>query len=126
MDKKRNRNNSVLLRFSDTEIVFLKNKMDEAGIKNREAYLRKMALDGYIIRQDYGVLKGVTNELRRIGTNLNQMAKIANTYHDINRSELETIEIDIKKIWQLLISQIEKPDRDRALHYKQSEEALRR
>jgi hypothetical protein len=80
--------------------------MKEAGIKNRSAYLRKMALDGYIIRQDYRVLKGVTNELSRIGNNLNQMAKIANTYHDINRSELETIEGDFKKIWQLLTSQV--------------------
>jgi hypothetical protein len=124
MDKKRNRNNSVLLRFSDKEILFLKNKMDEAGIKNREAYLRKMALDGYIIRQDYGVLKGVTNELSRIGTNLNQMAKIANTYGDINLSELKVIEGDIKKIWQLLISQTEKSDRDGALHYKRPKGAI--
>lgn len=84
---------------------FLQQKMNEAGIKNREAYLRKMALDGYIIRQDYGVLKGVTNELSRIGNNLNQMAKIANTYHEINLSELKTIEGDIQKIWQLLILQ---------------------
>lgn len=106
MDRKRNRNNSVLLRFSDKEIEFLKKKMDEAGIKNREAYLRKMALDGYIIRQDYGVLKGVTNELSRIGNNLNQMTKIANTYHDINLQELEAIQGYIQKIWELLISQI--------------------
>lgn len=106
MDKNRKRNHSVLLRFSEEEMEFLQQKMNEAGIKNREAYLRKMALDGYIIRQDYGVLKGVTNELSRIGNNLNQMAKIANTYHDINRSELETIEGDIKKIWQLLTSQV--------------------
>ena len=105
MDKKRKRSHSVLLRLSEEEMGFLQQKMNEAGIKNREAYLRKMALDGYIIRQDYGVLKGVTNELSRIGNNLNQMAKIANTYHEINLSELKTIEGDIQKIWQLLILQ---------------------
>ena len=93
MDKKRKRNHSVLLRFSGEEVEFLQKKMNEAGLKNREAYLRKMALEG------------VANELSRIGNNLNQIAKIANTYHEINPSELNTIEGDINKIWQLLISQ---------------------
>jgi len=65
-----------------------------------------MALDGYIIRQDYGVLKGVVYELNHIGNNLNQMTKIANTYHDINLSEFKVIEGDIKKIWRLLSSKV--------------------
>jgi hypothetical protein len=88
------------------EEQLISEKMQEAGIKNKSAYLRKMALDGYIIKQDYEVLKGVTCELNRIGNNLNQMTKIANTYHDINQSELKTIEGDIEKIWKILISQI--------------------
>ena len=105
MKKKRLRTIPQLFYLSVDEKQFLEKKMAEAGIQNKSAYLRKMALDGYIIRQDYGVLKGVTNELSRIGNNLNQMTKIANTYHDINLSELKAIEGDIQKIWQLLISQ---------------------
>lgn len=106
MKKKRLRQLKQEFYISESEASLLDRKMAEAGIRNKSAYLRKMALDGYIIRQDYRALKGVTNELSRIGNNLNQMAKIANTYHDINRSELETIEGDIKKIWQLLTSQV--------------------
>ena len=106
MKRKRTRTIPQLFYLSEDEKEFLDKKMKEAGIRNKSAYLRKMALDGYIIRQDYGVLKGVTNELSRIGNNLNQMAKIANTYHDINLSELKTIEGDIQKIWQLLTSQV--------------------
>ena len=106
MKKKRARQLKQEFYISESESELLDKKMAEAGILNRSAYLRKMALDGFIIRQEYGVLKGVTNELSRIGNNLNQMAKIANTYHDINLSELKTIEGDIQKIWQLLISQV--------------------
>jgi hypothetical protein len=106
MDKKRNRNNPVLLRFSDDEIVFLKKKMDEAGIKNREAYLRKMSLDGYIIKQDFSAVKAVVYELNKIGTNLNQLTKIANTYGDVYLSEIKAIKIDIEKIWKLLSSKV--------------------
>ena len=106
MKKKRLRQLKQEFYISESEASLIDQKMAEAGILNKSAYLRKMALDGYIIRQDYGVLKGVTSELSRIGNNLNQMTKIANTYHDINRSELETIEGDIQKIWKLLISQV--------------------
>lgn len=104
MDKNRRRNHAVLLRFSADEMDFLRKKMHEAGIQNREAYLRKMALDGYIVRQDYSVLKGMIHELNRIGNNLNQMTKIANTYGDIDQSELKNIEKGIDRIWQQLSS----------------------
>lgn len=104
MDKSRKRDHAILLRFSTDEMIFLQKKMNEAGIKNREAYLRKMALDGYIIRQDYTVLNKFVNELNRIGNNLNQMTKIANTYGDVDRSGLKDIEKDIEQIWQQLSS----------------------
>lgn len=104
MDKNRKRNRTVLLRFSADEMTFLQKKMNEAGIKNREAYLRKMALDGYIIRQDYTMLNKFINELNRIGNNLNQMTKIANTYGDVDQSGLKDIEKEIDQIWRQLSS----------------------
>ena len=104
MDKKRIRDVPQLFYISEEEAQFLKVKMKEAGIRNKSAYLRKMALDGYIIHQDYSVLKGMVYELNRIGNNLNQMTKIANTYGDINHSELKTIEGDLDRIWRQLSS----------------------
>lgn len=78
--------------------------MEEAGIENREAYLRKMALDGYIIRQDYTVLNKFIYELNRIGNTLNQIAKTANTYGIIDSLELKGIQNDLNKLWQKLSS----------------------
>jgi hypothetical protein len=91
---------------SEQEARFLKTKMQEAGVRNKSAYLRKMALDGYIIRKDYTELKRLFGELHRIGNNLNQMTKVANTYGGdaINLSELKTIEGALEKIWQQLSS----------------------
>jgi len=106
MDKKRKRNNPMLLRLSDDELVLLHQKMDESGIRNREAYLRKMALDGYIIKQDFSTVKEVVYELNKIGNNLNQLTRIANTYGDVYLSEIKTIKKDIEKIWQLLSSKV--------------------
>jgi hypothetical protein len=104
MNKKRKRDHALLLRFSSDEMAFLQKKMEEAGIENREAYLRKMALDGYIIRQDYTVLNKFIYELNRIGNTLNQIAKTANTYGIIDSLELKGIQNDLNKLWQKLSS----------------------
>ena len=105
MSEKRVRNLKQEFYISQSEAEFLKEKMKEAGIKNKSAYLRKMALDGYIIHQDYTNLKSVADELNRLGNNLNQIAKIANTYgDDINAGEIKKIESGIDKIWQQLSS----------------------
>ena len=52
--------------------------MREAGTTNMGAYLRKMALDGYILRLDLPELKEMLSQLRYMGNNVNQIAKRAN------------------------------------------------
>ena len=66
----------------------------------KSVYLRKMILDGYIIHQDYGVLKECVAALGRIGNNLNQLAKVANTHHDINIPELRRLADEVSE-WRL-------------------------
>lgn len=107
MEKNRIRKRAVTVRFSEEEINFLKEKMTEAGfVRNREAYLRKMALDGFVLKQDFSSVRGIVAELSRIGNNLNQMTKIANTYGDIELSELREIKKGVDQIWQLLTSKV--------------------
>jgi hypothetical protein len=106
MRRNRSRNIPQLVYFSEQEAQFLKVKMKETGIRNKSAYLRKMALDGYIIRKDYSELKALINEMNRIGNNLNQMTRIANTYggDTIQVSELKAIREAMGKIWRQLTS----------------------
>ena len=52
--------------------------MREAGTTNMGAYLRKMALDGYILRLDLPELKEMLSQLRYMGNNVHQIAKTAN------------------------------------------------
>ena len=73
-----------------------------AGIKNKSAYLRKMALDGYIINQDFSEIKKIVYELNKIGVNINQMTKVANNYEDINLSELMAMKTEIQRIEGML------------------------
>ena len=45
---KRKRDVQVNFRVSPEELALIEQKMAQLGTKNREAYLRKMALDGYV------------------------------------------------------------------------------
>ncbi|EGP9279577.1 MobC family plasmid mobilization relaxosome protein, partial [Listeria monocytogenes] len=71
------------------------------GITNREAYLRKMAIDGAIIVSNYDETKKLTLELNKIGTNINQIARIANTDNKISKDNIKKIEEMMQKVWQL-------------------------
>lgn len=85
------------VRLTDEENRLLQKKVAASGIKNKSSYVRKMILDGYIIYQDYGVLKECIAALGRIGNNLNQLTKLANTYHDMNVPELARLADEVSQ-----------------------------
>ena len=75
---KRKRDVQINFRVSAAELAAIEDKMAALGIFNREAYLRKMALDGYAVKLDLPELKELLSLLRRSSSNLNQLARRVN------------------------------------------------
>src|SRR5699024_11852470 len=65
------------------------------------AYLRKMAIDGYIIYTDTTDIKAFTAELSAIGRNINQIAKKLNAGGSVYQADIEEIRERQDQIWQL-------------------------
>ena len=61
------------------------------GTKNREAYLRKMALDGYVVQLDLPELKELVSLLRRSSNNLNQLTRRVHETGRVYDADLEDI-----------------------------------
>ncbi|HEM2496983.1 TPA: plasmid mobilization relaxosome protein MobC, partial [Listeria monocytogenes] len=59
------------------------------------------AIDGAIIVSNYDETKKLTLELNKIGTNINQIARIANTDNKISKDNIKKIEEMMQKVWQL-------------------------
>lgn len=97
----RKRNNLLIFYVNDKEFNLIEEKMQRAGIKNRSAYLRKMAIDGYVIQVDHSFLKGYNWQLHMIGININQIAHHMNTTGIIHSNEVKQIREMQEKIWQL-------------------------
>ena len=74
----RNRNIQLNFRVSKAEKEWIEKKMEAAGVINREAYLRKMAIDGCILKLALPELKDLISLMRRMSNNINQIAKRMN------------------------------------------------
>lgn len=63
----------VLFWVSPQEMELIRQKMAQFGTDNLSAYLRKMAIDGYVLQLDLPELKELVSLLRRSSNNLNQL-----------------------------------------------------
>ena len=89
----------VKFRMNRQERELLEEKMALAGTTNMGAYLRKMAIDGYVLRLDLPELREMVSLLRRCSSNLNQIAKRANESGRIYETDLEEIQEQLDGLW---------------------------
>lgn len=97
---KRKREVQVNFRVSQEELALIEQKMSQLGTKNREAYLRKMALDGYVVQLDLPELKELVSLLRRSGNNLNQLTRRVHETGRICDADLEDIAQRQEQLWE--------------------------
>ena len=91
----------IYFKVSDKERDLIEQKMALAGVRNMSGYIRKMAIDGYIIQLDYTAVKEQTAEIQKVGVNVNQIAKRVNSTGNAYKEDLEEIKGALEKIWQL-------------------------
>ena len=87
----RKRNVHLHVMVTPDELAAIHERMAEAGISNAGAYVRKMALNGYI-------LKELISLQRRCSNNLNQVAVHAHTY-GVYPEEIDGLKRDYEKLW---------------------------
>ena len=93
---------SFLVRFRPGERDLVRQKMKEAGISNMAAYIRKMAIDGYVVKLDLTDVKEVARLLRINSNNINQYAKRANETGGIYEEDIRDIQRGQEEVWSLL------------------------
>lgn len=67
----------IYVKFKPEEVEILHDRMKESGVQNMSAYIRKMALNGYVIIPEWSDLNRVISLHTRISNNLNRYAKKA-------------------------------------------------
>ena len=94
-------NEKLKFRISAEEVERIKVKMEDAGILNMSAYIRKMALDGICVRMDLADVRQLVILLRRCNNNLEQYARKANETGSAYVAEIANLQNRLDEIWEL-------------------------
>lgn len=96
-----NRQREVQLKFRVTpeERELIEKKMEQVGTTNMAAYLRKMALDGYVVNLDLPELREMVSLLRRSSNNLNQLTRRVHETSRFYDADLEDLRQGYERLW---------------------------
>lgn len=97
--KKRRRPLHLHVMVSEEELALIRERMAEAGVRNMGAYVRRMALNGYVLHVDLSPVRELVSLQRRCSNNLNQVAVTANTYGGIYPDDIRTLQKDYEALW---------------------------
>lgn len=97
---KRKRDVPLLFWVSKQEKELIDEKMAQLGTENLSAYLRKMAIDGYVVRLDLPELREMISLLRYSSNNLNQLTRRAHETGRLYDADLEDMRQSYDRLWE--------------------------
>lgn len=97
----RKRNIQLKIWLTEEERRLIDEKMKLLPTSQIGAYIRKMAIDGYVIYTDTTHIKEMNKELQAIGRNINQIAKRVNSTSNIYQEDIAELRERLQEIWQL-------------------------
>ena len=100
--KNRTRPVHIEFRVTEQERQLIQKKMEQLGTKNMGAYLRKMAIDGYIIKVDYTEQKKLAAAISRVAGNINQICRRINQTGHFYEDDIVELKAKQCEIWELL------------------------
>jgi len=94
------RNINIGFRVNEEEQQWIRQRMAHTGIRNLRAYLLKMAVDGYVINLDLTEVNECSRLLSNVSSNINQIAKHANTTGAVYAKDMESIKTSLEEVWK--------------------------
>ena len=94
-------NRDIHMRLKQSDIDKIRRRMNEAGIRNMSAYMRKMAIDGFVVNLDLSDVKELVRLLRYCSNNINQYAKKANESGDVYKADIDDIKRRQDRLWNM-------------------------
>ena len=97
-----NRKRPIQVKFRCTpeERALIDKRMEQSGTMNMAAYLRKMAIDGYVVKLELPELREMVSLLRRSSNNLNQIARRVNSTNRIYDEDIQDMLRTQEKLWE--------------------------
>ena len=97
---KRTRDVPLLFWVSPEEKALIERKMAQLGTENLSAYLRKMAIDGLVVKLELPELRELVSLLRYSSNNLNQLTRRVHETGRVYDADLEDMRQRYDRLWE--------------------------
>lgn len=104
--EKRKRYIPKKVRFDSAENEYIKRKIEQSPFNNFQNFALHMLIQGEIKYTDYSELNYLTSEVRRLGNNVNQIAKLAHQFNEISSQDINDLKLEIQKLTQLVVEEL--------------------
>ena len=94
----------IEVRLTRDEKELIHERMKKIPTNNMSAFIRKMALNGYIVVLDLSDVKEAVRLLRINSNNLNQYAHKANATGKVYQEDIEQLKKQHEEIWEVMNS----------------------
>ena len=98
----------LYFKVSPEEKEITEKKMEQLGVHNQRAYLRKMAVDGYTVRGDMSDFKALVSLLRIYSNNLNQIAIRVNSTGNLYQEDVSDLQERYGELWDAVSALLDK------------------
>ena len=96
----RKRDIQLIIRVNQDEREKIKKKMEQFGTTNMASYIRKIAIDGFVVHLELPELRDMVSLLRRSSNSLNQIAKRLNETGRIYYADMDDVLQNQERLWQ--------------------------
>ena len=96
-----NQGRKIPLQFyvSEQERELIQTKMEQYGTENMSAYLRKIAIDGYVVNLELPELSEMVSLLRRSSNNLNQLTRRVHETGRVYDADMDDLRQSQERLW---------------------------
>ena len=100
MRRNEGRTVGLYTKVSPEEKNVIDQKMALLGTTSLRAYLRKMAVDGYVVQLDMSSVVELVKLLRSVSSNVNQIAHRCNSTRNLYAQDVDDLRQGYTEVWQ--------------------------
>lgn len=98
-EKNSKRTIGLFFKVSEEEKAMIQKKMELLHTHNQRTYLRKMAIDGFIVNLELDCIKEMVFYFKKVSNSFNQIARCVNATGNFYSEDLEEMKKENQKIW---------------------------
>jgi hypothetical protein len=91
MAKQKEKTTGFYFKCSPDDMAFIEKRMEQTGIKNKSAFIRKMCIDGHVFVLQMDMLQEIGKLLRITSNNANQLARGVNSGYGVHRHDIDEV-----------------------------------